>query len=390
MERLFPRHSFLRSNCVLHVLYSKQDMDIRIVLFTLVILLGLLFSMGKDDGRRMQKWYVILMIMFLILESSLRSVWVGPDTYTYYTNFESIKSLSWSEVWSSFYSTYQQGEGKDPGFTLFVKIVQFFSGDFNFFLFIAALIFFAPLGLILYKYSSHVVQLIFAFTLYVALFHIVALSGIRQQIATGFTFFALYEIGRGRWLRSLLLIGLASFIHISALIFLLVPAMSFIHWKRLKPIHLATFFAIPIVALYAGAILRFTASFMANQYYSAYGAGESTGEAFVYIIMMELLSLFCYIEIKKDMLKNNSRIRLLYLMLPLLTITVPLISLNGTMIRIGQYFTLYMMLLAPISIDVFTQKSMRVPVYIIMIVALLFLSLKSSTFNYTFFWQYSY
>ena len=327
------------------------------------------------------------MIILFILESSLRSVNVGPDTQGYYNDYNTISGLSWSDIWGGFISSYQQGEGKDPGFVLFVKLVQALPGDFNFFLFVSALIFFIPLGLILYKYSTHSLQLVFAFTLYVALFHIVALSGIRQQIATGLTFLALYELGKGRMWRCILFIALGSIIHISALVFLLAPLLSLFNWRYLKPIHLGSFLTIPFVALNAGAILSITASFLANDYYSAYGTGESTGEAFVYIILMELLSFFCYLAIKRDQLRDNPNVTLLYLMLPLLTVTVPLISLNGAMIRIGQYFTLYMMLLAPIAVDSLSRRTSRSGIYIIMIAALIVLSLNSGSFHYSFFWQ---
>lgn len=362
-------------------------MDIRLVLITLVILLGLFFNFGKDEGRRMQKWYVIIMITFLIFESSLRSVWVGPDTYGYYNDFEFIKGLNWSEVWGSFYSTYQQGEGKDPGFTLFVKVIQIFSGDFNFFLFIAALIFFIPLGIILYNYSSHTLQLAFAFTLYVALFHIVALSGVRQQIATGFTFMAFLLLGRRKRFYSMLVVFLASMLHISAASFLLVPLLSFLNVRYLKPIHFASFAIIPIAIIYAGRIMLFLASFLANDYYTTYGQEESSGGAVLYIVLMELLSLFCYMAIRKKDVISVRDIGLLYIMLPLLTMTVPLITLNGAMIRMGQYFTLYMMLLAPIAIDLFTQKMMRTTAYCFAIAVLAFLSLSSGPFRYTFYWQ---
>lgn len=363
-------------------------MDTRIVLYVIIILLGIIVGgSGKDVNRKKQKWYVISILTLLILESSLRSLSVGTDTMGYYNDFESIKGYSWSNIWGAFSATYQQGEGKDPGFAVFVKLVQLFSGDFNFFLFISALLFFIPLGLILYNYSSHILQLVFAFTLYVALFHIVALSGIRQQIATGFTFLALLEMGKGKKWRSLLFVGIGSIIHISALIFLLVPVLSLLNRKYLKPIHLASFFTIPIVIVYSSAIMLFAASFIENDYYSSYGAGESNREAYFYIFLMELLSLFCYISIKKEHIMKSSSISRLYIMLPLLTLTVPLISLNGAMIRIGQYFTLYMMLLAPISFDLFLPQKLRASNYIIMIIALMFLSLNSSSFNYSFFWQ---
>lgn len=362
-------------------------MDIKIVLFAFVILLGTFFGSGMDANRKQQKWYVIIMTAILILESGLRSVDVGNDTISYYYYFLSIKDMSWGEIFDSFGASYQGGEGKDPGFALFVKIIQIVSTDFNFFLIVSALIFFIPLGMILHKYSSRIIQLVFAFTLYVALFHIVALSGIRQQLATGFTFMAFLLLGDGKRLLSVLVIFLGAMLHISAALFILVPALSFVNRRLLKPIHLSSFLTIPFAIVYAGAIMNFLASFLANDYYGIYGQDESAGGAVTYIALMELLSLFCYFTIKNKAVVDNRLIGLLYIMLPLLTMTVPLISLNGAMIRVGQYFTLYMMLLAPIAIDSFTAKGNRQIYYYGMIAALMLLSLNSRSFHYSFFWQ---
>jgi transmembrane protein EpsG len=362
-------------------------MDIKIPLFSLVILLGFLLGTGKDVDGKKRKWYVILMIVLFILESSLRSISVGPDTENYYYAFLSINDMSWGDVFNSFNASYQLGEGKDPGFAVFVKLVQLISTDFNFFLFIAALVFYIPLGKILYRYSSHILQLVFAFTLYVALFQIIALSGIRQQLATGFTFMSFLSLGKGKKIQSVLVILLASVLHISALLFLLVPAFSFISRRYLKTIHLLSFVTIPFVALYSDAIMSFMASFLANDYYSAYGQIESKGGGALYIILMELLSFFCFLAIKKDKVMNDRTTALLYIMLPLLTMTVPLISLDGTMIRIGQYFTLYMMVLVPMTLDSLGFKGNRLLLYYVSIAALILLSFNSGSFKYSFFWQ---
>ena len=362
-------------------------MSIKLFLYAIVLLLGVFFSNGTDSKGNKRKWYVITIISLLILESSLRHVYVGPDTIRYYTSFNSMSEVSWGEVLGSFRTAYLEGEGKDPGFVVFMKLAHLITNDFNVFLFFCALPFFIPLGRLLYKFSSNIMQLVFAFTLYVALFHIVALSGVRQQIATGLCFMAFLQLDKDKNWKSLLYIALAATIHISALIFAIVPVLRLVNHSFIKGVHLASFATIPFVIIYAGPIMLLLASFLANDYYSAYADSESNGGSFTYIAMMELLSLFCYISIKSKDLKDDKRKKLLYVMLPMLTMTAPLISLNGAMIRVGQYFTLYMMLLVPIAIDSFAKNRERIIIYIVMIAALIFLTLRSDEFMYYFFWQ---
>lgn len=363
-------------------------MNIKAILFFIIIVLGFIMGSGDDPNGQKRKWYVIIIISLLILESCLRSVSVGLDTDDYYYSFSNIKYQSWQDIFSSFRAAYVEGIGKDPGYSVFMKLAQIVSPNFNVFLFLCALVFFVPLGMILYRYSTHMLQLVFAFTLYVALFNIVALSGIRQQIATGFSFMAFLQLGKNHHWEAILLIALGALIHISVLIFMLVPIIRLLRPKQVKTFHLISLISFPAVIAFAGPIMLLLASFLANDYYSGYGKSQSSNfGAFSYIIMMELLSLFCYIAIKKETIYNNHKIALLYSMLPLITITAPLISLNGAMIRVGQYFTLYMMLLTPMSIDAISKLANRRIIYFSFIAILLFLSFKSGTFHYYFFWQ---
>ena len=66
-----------------------------------------------------------------------------------------------------------------------------------------------------------------------------------------------------------------------------------------------------------------------------------------------------------------------------MTLAVPLISLDGTMIRIGQYFTLYLMVSLPL---VFERVSYRKVGYFGCI-AFLALKVFTSDSVYYFFWE---
>ena len=362
-------------------------MNIKLVLYFIIVILGLFltsFDGAKGNGR---KWYVFIIISLLVLESCLRNVLVGPDTIHYYTSFVKVSNQSWDNLLGAFSSVYSEGEGKDPGFLIFMKACQILSLDFNVFLFLCALPFFIPLGIILYRYSTSVLQLMFAFTLYVALFNIVALSGIRQQIATGLCFVSFLQLDKGKLIPAILLILLGATIHISTLVFLSIPVLRYLSPQIIKSFHLFSFATIPFIIVFAAPIILLLASILANDYYSGYAESESSESSAKYIIMMELLSLFCFIFISKSQIARNERTRLLYCMLPMLTMTAPLISLNGVMIRIGQYFTMYMMLLVPRAIDSMSKGSTRYLLYFGMIVILILMSMRGGDFKYYFFWQ---
>jgi hypothetical protein len=146
----------------------------------------------------------------------------------------------------------------------------------------------------------------------------------------------------------------------------------FVNKKFYKSIHLFSILSIPLVLGGARLIVGFMASLMTSDYYMGYSKAEGSGGGITYIILMELLSLFCFIAIKKDYILKNDILSYLYINLPLLTIFVPLVMIDGTMIRIGQYFTFYMMLLFPYAIDLTLGKKSRIPMYLTMIILLIF------------------
>jgi transmembrane protein EpsG len=143
--------------------------------------------------------------------------------------------------------------------------------------------------------------------------------------------------------------------------------------------------SVPFIFVGAGSIVRFMASFLENEYYQGY-AETMYGGATTYIVLMELLSLFCFIGIRKKLILGNESISYLYINLPVLTFLVPLINLNGSMIRMGQFFTVYLMLLFPYTIDFSVTKKDRPLVYSISVTILIFYILQSSV-EYEFFWN---
>ena len=78
--------------------------------------------------------YVWTVITILLLESGLRSIYVGNDTIYYFNTFNEMKMTSWSDTLRNFNDAYVHGSAKDPGYFLLVKVLQIFVSDFTSFL----------------------------------------------------------------------------------------------------------------------------------------------------------------------------------------------------------------------------------------------------------------
>ena len=70
-------------------------------------------TIGYDKAR---KNLAIFSTLLLILQSGLRHVGVGPDTYQYMLSFHEHTLWTWQQILHNFIDVYQAGEGKDAGY----------------------------------------------------------------------------------------------------------------------------------------------------------------------------------------------------------------------------------------------------------------------------------
>lgn len=361
-------------------------MDIKLLLFAFVFIGGLFFSACGNTTKNRRN-YVILMMVVLILESCLRGLSVGPDTMNYYWYFQNAIDMSWNDVWNAFRNRYMLHEDDfDVGFTVYNKLIAMFTTNFSIYLGICALFFFIPFGKMLNRYTTDFAQLIFIFTLYVSLFNMIAMSGVRKEIALGCSVWAMMAFIDKKYKEMAVCLLIGTLIHMSTLLWLLVPVLSLFSLKRLRIFHVAGLAMIPAVIVASGTIIVYMGNFVGMEKYADYGRNGSDGGAMIFTIMMELISVFCLIAYRKADFEKGSYMHIFYTVLPCFSFFAPLITNNGSMIRISQYFHLYVLFLFPFAIDSFFSKGHKV-IYILLCIMLLFLSFKSGSMDYKFIWE---
>ncbi len=255
------------------------------------------------------------------------------------------------------------------------------------FVFISDLLFFIPFGYFIYKYSRSFIQSIFALIIYCCLFHVMALTGARQFISLGLCIISYMYLEKNRIYFTILFIILASLIHLSAMLFILPLIIDFLPIKFYKRLHIIIFLFVPIIFLNVNKVIQLMGSAISIDRYSEYGEYIVQGGAYMFIFLLEGVSLFCYLYIKDEYLYNDRPFKLMYIMIFLFTVLGVLVHSNGTMIRISMYFYFYLTLLIPYSIDYCFKDRERKIVYLIAILFLILLSIKSSNTKYIFYWQ---
>lgn len=356
------------------------------ICYILVFFIAFLFCRKYNNFAK--RSFVISVITPLIILCSIRSVWVGTDTLNYLDKFQDAISMSWADIPMRLIERYVLGtEETDVGFILLEKIVASFTSSFQLFTFIVDLLFFVPFGVFLYRSTSNYYQLVFAFVFFISLIYIFILFGTRQMLAMGFELIGFLYITKEKYIKAILITLVGALIHMSMLLCVpfIIACWFFRKWEKL--LHALSIALFPIVLLFTQQVLAFMGGIMEMERYKKYGEEDVQGGANVFILMLFLLSLFCFFAIKKKHLKQSEWLQKMYMALPFLTITGPLIHSNGSMIRISLYFFIYLMILVPIAMELSLPKILVKRAYVVSIGALIIMKLLSGGIEYDFFWN---
>jgi transmembrane protein EpsG len=244
------------------------------------------------------------------------------------------------------------------------------------YLVLIAMIFMIPLGYFIYKYSS---EPLISFLLFSVLFYeFFAVTGLRQTVATALVVLVGYHFVRARKLGwFLLLVCIAMTIHKSSLIF--VP-FYFLANKQLTKAYLMTMFGV-IVGLFVFRNPFFDLLVQVSGY-DTYSAMDGAGA--VNFSLMLLSVLFVALWRKDQILANNPSAIHFFNALLLAACLLPLTFLNPSMMRLVQYFSLFLLLMIPEIVGTFERRERLVVYYsAVMLLGLLFIR---EAPVYSFFW----
>lgn len=369
-------------------------MHINLILSLFVILLGVF--MGVNDNRQRRKWYIILCSAVLVFVAAMRSPeWMtneyGIDTVVYRYNFEQSFDMGWNEFWEAAAERYVGlNDEADIGFLGLQKIIGLFTHDFHIYSLIADLLFFIPFGVLLYRYTTSMKQLIFAYIYYIALVQVYFFGGARQIFAMGFDLMALLAVVDKKKVLTIILFLIGVSIHFSSFLFALPLLMIWFNTspKTLKSLHVICFILFPIVFMMPNQVIRFMGEASGMEKYANYAKKVVYGGANMFIFLIEMLSLFCMVAIRKKDMVLSQKLQNFYVMVPLFTFFAPLVRSNGTMIRIALYYSIYLSVLVPYSIDCMFKNNEKTLAYVVAIGALAYLTIANGGMIYYFYWQF--
>lgn len=277
----------------------------------------------------------------MTLQSGLRNVAVGADTYNYMTMFQSIQGESWDYIWQSFYNTYVLDESKDPGYFVIQKLFGYITTDFTVFLLAVAALFFYAWGSLINRYTDTINEVLTSIGVYYLLFYsFFSITGIRQTIVVALGILAFLAIVDKKYIKFVCLLIPAFFIHKSAGIIILFPF--------LYGIKNQSFLSVVVVIAFVIDLIFRTPLMDSFVEFAEYDSEYHSRPPYSLMVLLFVLSIYIYINNK--CLPENDDMRKLFNMYAITFAWIPLLGWDSLFIRQVLFFSVFSTVLVPKSL----------------------------------------
>lgn len=354
------------------------------ILLIFFALLFYLYYFQQGNSAASRHYYVTWLILMLIIQSGLRHLAVGDDTYAYFIFFEELKNETWQQVFNRFYDVYILNEGKDAGYFLLQKVFQVIFPSYRLFLIVIAIGFFWSLYRFIERYLPSLDMIFLSFCIYQALFYsFFSITGLRQVIATIATIVGVRLIEDKKLIQFVVIIFLASFIHKSVFIFL--PFYFIADFKKSRLAIISSLCALPIIFHFSRMIAGFMVDISGSDTYRMYSESDyETGGAKNFLLFFAFASI-CLIISKT---RNPDKVpNIVVNAMSLALIFIPLTWVDPSLMRVVQYFSIFLLVGLPIALkNMKLNRNIYKMLYLSLLILLLLTIIRRS-YDYAFFWQ---
>ena len=277
---------------------------------------------------------VTILICFAGFRGSYNDTWNYRDVYTYL-------ATGFPEAWDTISWTL----GTNPAFNIIQAWFKTYNTDVHLFLmffsFWTVLLFMAFLK----KYNPNfVLTVYFFFTMGCYMF---TLAAIKQCMATAICLMAIPFAMKKKWGRFILLVGFAALFHPYALMYLIVPFMTFRPWSRgtyilLVSIIAGGFMFQPLL----GTVIDITAA-IGEEYTESTFSGQGVGIPRLVVRWVPVVLSFVY---RKTLFANSSKEDNLFINLSMVYAGIIFVGLFGTALyfgRLSNYFSMMPVIALP-------------------------------------------
>ncbi len=337
-------------------------MGIYVIIIAILLIEVVVFS--NYSNTKIKKNFFIATLLFLAFVAGVRATSVGHDTYNYHVIFQQISHQNWeSMVGGDVYPFVEQG------FVWLVWIFSRLSTNYTVFLLTVAIFEFAAVGVWLWKNAKNP---FLALIIFVCMFYTFFLTGIRQCMAWAILLFAYEDVKKGKLVPFSIKVLIASWFHLSAVAFVMI----YLAYHMLKGCGL--FYSIAVIAtpclfLTRNSLFPFIVGLIDR--YNDYQI-MNHGDAVTYTFMLALIATAAVVLLSLVPIGDfaEQKIYSRYVNCILIAVLImPFVGLNGSIMRVAMYFSIFVCLLMEKIYERFKQYQLRLAVQSITIGLLLFM-----------------
>lgn len=357
-------------------------MNIYVVNILLIMLYSLielnLYKKNNNNNKAKKALFVLTFFqMFFIL--TFRKHTLGADGEAYFNAFFRVKDISFQRIFD--FNMGSPIHSFERGFIFLNKLISLFTNNYTVYLGILSLLILLPIFVTIRNYSK---LPIFSIFLYISLnFMHFSISGLRQALAFSIIFYACNFLIKRKNFKFLVTVLIASSMHNSALIFLIVPLIIKIPINNLYVLIYTTTF----VTFF---IFREQILHLLTLLYYGSGRDAVNTESFNLLLVTTLL-FYILLIYRKTILQKSPESKYLYGITSLAPILMILNTVSKTALRAANYFFIYMIILIPELLIRFERKN-RLVLFIAMLLFLFLYYYFSGRFfletgDYDFYWR---
>ncbi len=300
--------------------------------FALIGIPALLMLFPYNDNHKVfnKRFPLLVFFVLLILLLSLRSVRCGIDLVNYRNKFMHSGSINFASIIST----------REYGFGLLMSVCKRLTNNFQFFLFVCALLSIVPIAVLYLRNTKHNL-------LTIALFVGIApfsmfFSGLRQSIALGLAAICYYYCEKRKLIPFLLLVFAAFTFHQSAVILLLMYPLMHLRITKKWIIPIAAVFIVCFI--YRSQIFGFIMN-LNVRYDDLYTINE-TG-SYTFLILLLLMTVYSFLMLKDSEIDSFGLRNFLVFTLLMQCFA----SVNSVAMRLNYYYLIFIPILIPNVID---------------------------------------
>ena len=321
-------------------------------------------------NEKYKNLYLILLWAALVFITAFRTLSFYTEAY-----YKFYKMNANKELWGLFQNVFQQN-GKDPFYHFCGSLAAHMGISFRGWLVIVSVVYYTGFIYVVKRFSHLPFISVFGLTALGYVFF--TMTGIRQTLAMGFTFFAFVKAYDKKFISFLLFTLLGALFHSSALIFLI--AYFLIHRKIGVLQIVLVIGAIAIALLFPNAINTIVKRLAWNEDLAAY-ADTTTGlSIFGYVIQLMLAAGAIFIAPKYCM-EDKEGIALMNMLVLGLVFQSFVIRIDN-IFRLSMYFSVYGVILVSNALTKQKETRSHVIAYSVVSVAFIAYMLYSGVYTY--------